>query len=50
MIHAAIVGLGRWGRLLVQASLGQPEMKIVHAVEPDLRGARGLLRRTSVCN
>jgi predicted dehydrogenase len=41
MIHAAIVGLGRWGRLLVQASLGQPEMKIVRAVEPDLRGAEG---------
>src|ERR1700709_395248 len=41
MIHAAIVGLGRWGRLLVQASLGRAEMKIVRAVEPDLKAAQG---------
>jgi predicted dehydrogenase len=41
MIHAAIVGLGRWGRLLVQASLDREQFKITHAVEPDTDGARG---------
>jgi predicted dehydrogenase len=39
MIHAAIVGLGRWGRNLVQASPG--EMKIVRAVEPDIKAVQG---------
>jgi len=32
MIHAAIVGLGRWGRNLVQASRGQGRLKIVRGV------------------
>jgi predicted dehydrogenase len=41
MIHAAIVGLGRWGRNLVKASLGHERLKIVRAVEPDLKAARG---------
>jgi len=41
MIHAAIVGLGRWGRNLVEASLGHQRLKIVRAVEPDVDGARG---------
>ena len=36
---AAIVGLGRWGRNLVQASLGHERLKIVRAVEPDIKGA-----------
>jgi predicted dehydrogenase len=40
MIQAAIVGLGRWGRMLVQASLGHEQFKITHAVEPD-SNARG---------
>jgi predicted dehydrogenase len=40
MIHAAIVGLGRWGRMLVQASAGLEGMKIVRAVEPDLKAAQ----------
>jgi predicted dehydrogenase len=40
MIHAAIVGLGRWGRSLVQAAAGHPRLKIVRAVEPDIEGAR----------
>ena len=40
MIHAAIVGLGRWGRNLVQASLGREEFRITHAVEPDIGNAR----------
>jgi predicted dehydrogenase len=38
MIRAAIVGLGRWGRALVEASTGH--MNIVRAVEPDIGGAR----------
>jgi predicted dehydrogenase len=41
MIHAAIAGLGRWGRNLVEASLGHERLKIVRAVEPDIDGARG---------
>jgi predicted dehydrogenase len=41
MIHAAIVGLGRWGRNLVEASLGLERMKFVRAVEPDIKGAQG---------
>jgi predicted dehydrogenase len=40
MINAAIVGLGRWGRLLVQASLGHEGFKITHAVEPDADNAK----------
>jgi len=40
MIRAAIVGLGRWGRSLVEASLGHERLKIVRAVEPDLKGAQ----------
>jgi predicted dehydrogenase len=39
MISAAIVGLGRWGRNLVEASHGHYRLKIVRAVEPDIEGA-----------
>jgi predicted dehydrogenase len=41
MIQAAIVGLGRWGRRLVEASTGQERLKVVRAVEPDIERARG---------
>jgi predicted dehydrogenase len=40
MMSAAIVGLGRWGRNLVKASLGHERLKIVRAVEPDIKGAK----------
>jgi predicted dehydrogenase len=40
MIHAAIVGLGRWGRNLVEASVGHDLLKIIRAVEPDIKGAK----------
>ena len=40
MIQAAIVGLGRWGRSLVQAAAGHSRLKIVRAVEPDIEGGR----------
>src|SRR3954451_25084062 len=40
-IRAAIVGLGRWGRNLVEASSGHERVGIVRAVEPGLEGARG---------
>jgi predicted dehydrogenase len=40
MIHAAIIGLGRWGRNLVEASHGHERLKIVRAVEPNLEGAQ----------
>jgi predicted dehydrogenase len=41
MIQTAIVGLGRWGRSLVKASLGHERIKIVRAVEPDIKAAQG---------
>jgi len=41
MIRAAIVGLGRWGRSLVKASLGHERLKIVRAAEPDVKAAQG---------
>jgi predicted dehydrogenase len=40
MINAAIVGLGRWGRNLVEASRGHERLKIVRAVETDIKGAQ----------
>ena len=40
MIPAAIVGLGRWGRNIVEAASGHDTLKIVRAVEPDVDGAR----------
>jgi predicted dehydrogenase len=40
MIHAAIVGLGRWGRNLVEAASGHGRLKIIRAVEPNVAGAR----------
>jgi predicted dehydrogenase len=40
MIHAAIVGLGRWGRNLVEASLGHEGLQIVRAVEPGIKAAQ----------
>src|SRR5580704_4495899 len=40
MISTAIAGLGRWGRNLVKASLGHERLKIVRAVEPDIKGAQ----------
>jgi predicted dehydrogenase len=40
MIRAAIVGLGRWGRNLVEASVGHDRLNIVRAAEPDTEGAQ----------
>jgi predicted dehydrogenase len=40
MIPAAIVGLGRWGRNIVEAACGHDRLKIVRAVEPDVDRAR----------
>jgi predicted dehydrogenase len=40
MIRAAIAGLGRWGRNLVEASSGYQRLKIVCAVEPERENAR----------
>jgi predicted dehydrogenase len=45
MIHAAIVGLGRWGRALVEASAGHERLKIIRAVEPAMDGARDFCTR-----
>lgn len=40
MINCAIVGLGRWGRALVEAAKSSPGLKITRAVEADLDAAR----------
>ena len=40
MINCAIVGLGRWGRSLVEAARSCPRLKITRAVETDLERAR----------
>src|SRR5665213_62784 len=40
MIRAAIAGLGRWGRNLVEASRGHARLTIVRAIEPDIEAAR----------
>ena len=45
MIRAAIVGLGRWGRNLVEASSGHARLAIVRAVEPDIARARDFCAR-----
>lgn len=44
MITAAIVGLGRWGRNIVEAASGG-RLKIVRAVEPAVDGARAFCNR-----
>jgi predicted dehydrogenase len=45
MINAAIVGLGRWGRTLVEASAGHARLNIIRAVEPAMDGARDFCAR-----
>ena len=45
MIQGAIVGLGRWGRNLVEASLGHERLKLVRAVEPDIDAAQDFCHR-----
>jgi predicted dehydrogenase len=45
MIAAAIVGLGRWGRNIVEAASGHDSLKIVRAVEPDVDAAREFCSR-----
>lgn len=40
MINCAIIGLGRWGRALVEAAHNVPRLRITRAVETDLNGAR----------
>jgi predicted dehydrogenase len=40
MIDTAIVGLGRWGRNLVEAAANHPRLKITRAVEPDVKAAQ----------
>jgi predicted dehydrogenase len=45
MISSAIVGLGRWGRNIVEAASGHDSLKIVRAVEPGVEGAREFCHR-----
>jgi predicted dehydrogenase len=41
MIQCAIVGLGRWGRHLVEAARDHGKLKMIRAVETDLARAQG---------
>ena len=41
MINCAIVGLGRWGRNLVEAARGHGRLNVTRAVETDIDHARG---------
>jgi predicted dehydrogenase len=45
MINAAIVGLGRWGRALVEASADHQGLNVIRAVEPTMDGAREFCAR-----
>jgi predicted dehydrogenase len=45
MIHAAIAGLGRWGRALTEAADGHDRLKLIRAVEPAMDGARAFCAR-----
>ena len=45
MINAAIIGLGRWGRALVEAATDHGRLKIVRAVEPAMADAREFCAR-----
>jgi predicted dehydrogenase len=45
MTAAAIVGLGRWGRNIVEAASGHDRLKIIRAVEPDVDAAREFCSR-----
>ena len=45
MIDTAIVGLGRWGRHLVEAASNHPRLKIARAVEPDVKSAQEFCER-----
>jgi predicted dehydrogenase len=45
MIPAAIIGLGRWGRALVEASAGGQRLNIIRAAEPEIDGARDFCAR-----
>jgi len=38
-LRAAIVGLGRWGRTLVQSAASSPRLTFTHAVEPSIEAA-----------
>jgi predicted dehydrogenase len=40
MINIAIVGLGRWGRNLLEASLNHERFRVTHAVELEIDSAR----------
>ena len=45
MINAAMVGLGRWGRALVEAASGLDRLKVTRAVEPAMADAREFCAR-----
>src|SRR5437016_10959498 len=45
MIRAAIVGLGRWGRTLVEAAEGHQRLNIIRALEPAMDDAREFCAR-----
>jgi predicted dehydrogenase len=48
VIRTAIIGLGRWGRSLVEASAAHPRLKLVRAVEPNLAAAAEFCARRAL--
>ena len=48
MINCAIIGLGRWGRALVEAAKPSPRLKITRAAEADLNSARGFCEERGI--
>jgi predicted dehydrogenase len=44
-MSAAIAGLGRWGRSIVEASVGYDRLRFVTAIEPAMDGARDFCAR-----
>ena len=43
-LRAAVVGLGWWGKYIVQRLAGSPELRITHAVDMDERSVAGFAR------
>jgi len=48
MINCAIVGLGRWGRALVEAAKSSARLKITRAVEADLQSAQNFCAERNI--
>jgi predicted dehydrogenase len=50
MLNVAVVGLGWWGRTVVDLLDGSTRLRVVHAVEPDARAAAFARERGIACS